>query len=117
MILTYRSSQYQTLQNLNFFYRDVNIPINYRLSVFPLVYVVYFSKFGIDLIYNNFAKKETGTANFDVPMGSYDRAEVYELVGCHILNQLNTVMRKELIGLYRDDGLDIMKNMSGPEIE
>ena len=26
-------------------------------------------------------------------------------------------MRKELIGLYRDDGLDIMKNMSGPEIE
>ena len=26
-------------------------------------------------------------------------------------------MRKELVGLYRDDGLGIMKNMSGPEIE
>ena len=61
--------------------------------------------------------KKTVTENFDVPMGCYDRAEVCELVGCYILNQLSTVMRKELIGLYRDDSLDIMKNISGPEIE
>ena len=26
-------------------------------------------------------------------------------------------MRKELVGLYHDDGLGIMKNMSAPEIE
>ena len=26
-------------------------------------------------------------------------------------------MRKKLGGLYRDDGLDIMEKMSGPEIE
>ena len=62
-------------------------------------------------------KKKTGTANFDAPVGSYDRAEVCELVGCYIFNQLSTVMRKELIGLYRDASLDIMKNISGPEIE
>ena len=61
--------------------------------------------------------KKTRTENFDVPMGCYDGAEVCELVGCYILNQLSTVMRKELVGLYRDDGLGIMKNMSGPEIE
>ena len=61
--------------------------------------------------------KKTGTENFDVPMGCYDGAEVWELVGCYILNQLSTVMRKELVGLYRDDSLGIMKNMSGPEIE
>ena len=60
--------------------------------------------------------KKTGTEKFDVPMGCYDRAEVCELVGCYILNQLSTVMR-ELVGLYRDDSLGIMKNMSGPEIE
>ena len=42
-------------------------------------------------------------------MGCYDRAEVCELVRCYILNQLSTVMRKELIGLSRDDGLGIMK--------
>ena len=50
-------------------------------------------------------------------MGCYDRAEVCELVRCYILNQLSTVMRNELVGLYRDDGLGIMKKMSGPEIE
>ena len=61
--------------------------------------------------------KKTGTENFDVPVGCYDGAEVCELVGCYILNQLSTVMRKELVGLYRDHGLDIMKNVSGPEIE
>ena len=46
-----------------------------------------------------------------------DAAEVCELVGCYILNQLSTVMRKELVGLYRDDGLGIMKKISGPEKE
>ena len=51
------------------------------------------------------------------PMGCYDGAEVCELVRCYILNQLSTVMRKELIGLYRDDGLGIMKKMSESEIE
>ena len=50
-------------------------------------------------------------------MGCYDGAEVCKLVGCYILNQLSTVMRKELLGLYRDDGLAIMKKMSGPQIE
>ena len=61
--------------------------------------------------------KKTGTKNFDVPMGCYGRAEICELVRCYILNQLSTVMRNELVGLYRDDGLGIMKKMSGPEIE
>ena len=61
--------------------------------------------------------KKTGTENFDVPMGCYDGAEVCELVGCYILNQLRTVMRSELVGLYRDDRLGYMKKMSGPEIE
>ena len=50
-------------------------------------------------------------------MDCYDGAEVCELVGSYILNQLSTVMRNELVGLYRDDSLGIMKKMSGPEIE
>ena len=50
-------------------------------------------------------------------MGCYDGAEICELVGCYILNQLSTVMRKELVGLYRNDGLGIIKIMSEPEIE
>ena len=61
--------------------------------------------------------KETVIENFDVPLGCYDGAEVCKLVGCYILNQLSTVMRKEILGLYHDDGFGIMKKISGPEIE
>ena len=61
--------------------------------------------------------KKTVTNILDVPMGCYDGAEVCKLVGSYILNQLSTVMRMELLGLYLDDGLAIMKKMSGPEIE
>ena len=61
--------------------------------------------------------KNTGSENFDASMGCYDGAEICELVGCYILNQLSTVMRKELVGLYRNDGLGIIKIMSEPEIE
>ena len=50
-------------------------------------------------------------------MGCYDGAEACKLVECYILNHLSSVMRKKLVELYCDDGLDIMKKMSGPEIE
>ncbi len=45
-------------------------------------------------------------------MGSYDGAEICELVGLFILNKLGQKFGKENIGLYRDDGLAIMKNKS-----
>ena len=42
---------------------------------------------------------------FDVTMGSYDGAEVCELVGIFILNILAKLFGKSNVGLYRDDGL------------
>ena len=54
---------------------------------------------------------------FRCPHGCYDGAEVCELAGCYILNQLSTTMRKEIVRLYCNDSLGIMKEMSGPEIE
>ncbi len=45
-------------------------------------------------------------------MGSYDGAEICELVGLFILNKLGQKFGKENIGLYRDDGLAIMKSKS-----
>ena len=42
--------------------------------------------------------------SFDVTMGSYDGAEICELVGLFILNSLKTKYGEKL-GLYRDDGL------------
>ena len=46
--------------------------------------------------------KKCGNEEFDVPMGYFDGAEVYELVGVYILHLLRTVMRKENVGLYGD---------------
>ena len=40
---------------------------------------------------------------FDVTMGSYDGADICELVGLFMLNHLEKLFGKENIGLYRDD--------------
>ena len=50
-------------------------------------------------------------------MGSYDGAEVCELVGLFILCGFGNTYGKECIGLYRDDGLAVFKNISGPQAE
>ena len=42
---------------------------------------------------------------FDVSMGSYDGAELCELIGLYMLHKLSQRFDKEDIGLYRDDGL------------
>ncbi len=56
--------------------------------------------------------KKDSNSLFDVTMGSYDGAEICELVGLYILNNLRQKFGKENIGLHRDDGLAIMKNKS-----
>lgn len=50
---------------------------------------------------------------FDVTMGSFDGAEICELVGVFILNKLTTNVDKTAIGLYRDDGLAVLKDVTG----
>ena len=61
--------------------------------------------------------KRSGNENFDVPMGSYDGAEVGELVGAFLLINLSHFIDKSNVCLYRDDGLGVFKSHSGPEIE
>ena len=60
-------------------------------------------------------KKESGL--FDVTMGAYDGAEVCEIVGIYLLYLLSSKCSKQNIGLYRDDGLAVFKNLSGPQSE
>ena len=50
-------------------------------------------------------------------MGSYDGAEICELVGLFLLHELSTIIPKDLTGLYRDDGLAILRNSSGPNTD
>ena len=66
---------------------------------------------------SNTAWIKKNNSSFDVTMGSYDGAEVCELVGLFILNGLCNEYGKESIGLYRDDGLAIFRNISGPQTE
>ena len=60
-------------------------------------------------------KKEGGL--FDVTMGAFDGAEVCEAVGNFLLYQFSKNYNKKHIGLYRDDGLAIFKNVSGSKAE
>ena len=50
-------------------------------------------------------------------MGSYDGAEVCELVGLFVLDKINKNCPDLDLGLYRDDGLGATKNLSGPQME
>ena len=45
---------------------------------------------------------------FDVTMGSYDGAETCELIGIYILDGVKSIIPKEDVGLYRDDGLAVI---------
>ena len=47
-------------------------------------------------------------------MGSYDGAEICELVGLYILSFLGKVYGIQNVGLYRDDGLACLHKISGP---
>ena len=70
------------------------------------------------LLYTNgdpWIKKGGGI--FDVTMGAYDGADVCELVGICLLLQLSSRCKRENIGLYRDDGLAVFKNISSLQSE
>ena len=50
-------------------------------------------------------------------MGSYDGAEICELVGLYILDTLSKKLNKNEMGLYRDDGLILLRNKNGHEMD
>ena len=53
--------------------------------------------------------KKNDSNNFDVAMGSYMGAEICDLIGLYILFDLNSVNNLSSFGLYRDDGLAVLK--------
>ena len=63
----------------------------------------------------SWVKKEGGS--FDVTMGAYDGVEVCELIGIYMLYLIGKKYDSKNIGLYRDDGLAVFKNGSGPASE
>ena len=87
---------------------------------------IYISKCDIDVINharNTLLLDESHTWTkkqgclFGVSMGAYDGAEVCELMGTYMLNVLSKTYSKNNFGLYCDDGLAVLKNKSGPQLE
>jgi hypothetical protein len=66
------------------------------------------------LLFNNGQAwtKRNSSSSFDVTMGSYDGAEICELVGLFILSALEKRFGTN-VGLYRDDGLAAINTTSG----
>ena len=70
------------------------------------------------LLYKNkeaWVKKDND--NFDVTMGAFDGAEICELIGLFLLNEIGKQYNKTNFGLYRDDGLAVFENISGPQAD
>ena len=61
--------------------------------------------------------QKTKNSDFDVTMGAPDGAEVCELVGLFILNQLKIKIPEVNFGLYRDDGLGEHMKMPSKDID
>ncbi|KAL9977705.1 hypothetical protein ACROYT_G015138 [Oculina patagonica] len=71
------------------------------------------------LLFNNNEPwvKKGDSPMLDVVMGSYDGAEVCELVGLYILHKLTSTYPSGNIGLNRDDDLAEFKNMSARSLD
>ena len=50
-------------------------------------------------------------------MGSNDGAEICELVGIYLLHEISKKYPRENIGLYRDDGLSILRKITGRQAD
>lgn len=54
---------------------------------------------------------------FDIPMGSFMGAEICDLIGLYILDQLTNVFPRGQYGIYRDDALSIVNTKSPSALE
>ena len=50
-------------------------------------------------------------------MGSFDGAEISKLVGLYIQSNLENILPKTNFGLYRDDGLILLRNLNGQQMD
>ena len=62
----------------------------------------------------NLGRKTINESLFDITMGSYDGAEICQLVGLYILSILGKVYGIQNVGFYWDGGLAYFHKISGP---
>ena len=61
--------------------------------------------------------KKNHSGMFGVTMGSFDGTEVCELIGLFLRNNVSEKYGKNNVGLYRDDGLVLLRSASRPQTE
>ena len=61
--------------------------------------------------------KKESNENFGVTMGSNNVVEISELVGLLMLSKLVHLFQGNSVGLYRDNGLGVLRDLSVPETE
>lgn len=57
--------------------------------------------------------KEFSCGSFDVTTGSFNKAEVCEMVEIYLLFKLKETENKRDVGLYQDDDLKLLKGCNG----
>ena len=62
-------------------------------------------------------QKSNTSGTFDVTMGSFDGAEICELIGLYALHSIENEFPGMNVGLYRDDGLAALKSTPGPSAD
>ena len=70
------------------------------------------------VLYNDgerWARKEGDSLS--ITIGGYDGAKVCELIGVYVLHLIGKKYDSKNIGLHRDDGLAVFKNVSEPASE
>ena len=67
--------------------------------------------------HNETWRKKSTESCFDVTMGSFDGAEICELVGLYIQSNLENILPKTNFGLYRDHELILLRNLNGQQMD
>ena len=49
--------------------------------------------------------------------GCFNGAEVSDIIRTYIINKISNEINKNQVGLYRDVGLGVLRNMSGSEMD
>ena len=62
-------------------------------------------------------KKKSTESCFDVTMGSFDGAEICELVGLYIQSNLENILPKTNFGLYRDERLILLRKLNWHQMD
>ena len=61
--------------------------------------------------------KKSGNEESDIPMAYFDGAKLCEIIGIYTSTKLQSVLQKDSVVLYRDDGLGVTEELPGPETE